>query len=165
MRGEYHSLDSLPLELIYKLMYYLDSKDYLTVSKINRYYQDQNLWRFNIQPKINKKWLGHFDDVNSHWFKQYLQEIDFKQYIADIYYCIFNENIDPIPKYNYQKIIYSRKKFDTRNFRNIINTNSFGQDIYIPKHNKVRIHQVYRIDCLSYNKLKRNHYHILALIY
>lgn len=146
-------------------MYYLGASDYLSISKINRYHQDQNLWRFNIQPKMTKTWVCNIEDLNSSWFKQYLEEIDFKQYIADISYCIFNENIDPIPKYRYQQIIYSRKKFDTRNFRNIIFRNMFGQDIYIPKHNKVRIHEMYRIDSLSYTQLKRYHYHILALIY
>lgn len=158
------TLGILPKEIIYKLMTYLDMTNYFNISRISHYYHILNLPRFSIEKRLRYNFTGEADFL-SDWVNIYYEEIGYREYLEDIYYSIFLENLEVTKKSTWSSIIFDRKPFDFRNFRKIIYHNEFKKEYLSQIQKKVKIHSVFRIDMISYMHLKRKYKHILALIY
>ena len=70
----------------------------------------------------------------------------------------------PTYLFKIDSILYTKNNFDYRNLRNIIYYGGFDKD-YKSQHDFIKVHGMYRIDRLSYLKIKKNNYSVLALIY
>lgn len=157
------NLNKLPKEIIYKLITYLSYTNYWSLAILNKYYLSLNLFRFKIQPNIINI-LGDYSYLKSD-ILEYFREATLKDYLTDIYYSMYSIDLDyPNSLFKVNSILYTKQDFDYSSFRDIINHNIFTKN-YKPKHSNIKLHIVYRIDRLSYLKIKRNHYFILALIY
>ena len=158
-------LGDIPRELILKLITYVDDTNFYNISIINKYFNKMKLERCIYQNRIIIN-FGDKEDMLSDWYLDYLKSVSLKQYLDDIYYSIFLESLEPQKKSIFRKIIIIKNKFNYRAFRNILYYNQFDKYNNINTNTKkIRFHTVYRIDLISYFKLKRNHMNILALIY
>ena len=155
--------NDLLLELLYRLIGYLPTNNYWALTLINKDTSHFRLERFIYISRIKNNYAD-YEDLTSKWYQRLLKNYDYKAYLDDIYYSIFINSLDPPKKLLCRRIIFKKTVNNYRGFRDILYYNRFKLiDDNIPK--LVIVHSMYRVDLVSYLRLKQKHPQVLALIY
>ena len=163
-------LTILPIELIYRLMAYLSISNLYHLSLTNKLINNYRLERFLYNQRLLTNY-GSPKDILEDWFIDFIKSKEYRyiDYLNDIYNSIFLQDLEPCKKSIFKQNIFKIKRlFDYRSFRKILIGNQFTQ--FPLQQNdyqsvKIRVHIMYRIDTISYLRLKNKHKNILALIY
>lgn len=171
--------NSLPSELIIKLIYYLDEKTLSEFSSTCVFIQNFNFKKLLIPYKVLYDYdMKYVIDKNNilEWFEHTLKRIydnnsmnDYLKDLCDTFDTIANNNIsDRIKKSS--DIIYSNLSVNRhQSIRCPVNreTHDFRIDNKPTdrRYIKTKLHSIMNINKFTYTHLRRNHFTVLGLIY
>ena len=165
----------LPNEIIIKISSYCTVNELCGLSNVNHIIAKLRLYRLCISNVACKRLCG-FDsyskiqyELNSEWFYPH-NDYTLCHYISDLYSIFFNRTITTVNDYIfYKKRKYTLEYKHSNKIKNILNNtyiltkNNQYDDNHLTLYK--RCHFVYRLNILTYNRLRLNNFNVLALIY
>lgn len=171
--------NSLPYELIIKLIYYLDSSSIKEFSNTCSYIKKYNFYRVLIPYKILDTY--EYRDILyscniKDWFNKNINLLYFEDnnysnnnilmLIEDLICIIDNtiiQNISTRIYFTNSNIMYSKRQYIHKNLKNT----SIETLLNLEKKeiSNVRLHEILRIPAIMYRRLRRSNFNVLALMY
>ena len=167
-------INSLPCELLIKLVYYLDKDSIIHFNIICQYIKNYNFCKLLLPYKILYMY-DLKDNIEKHsleyWFKNEMNPVyinkDIIYYIKDLKYILDNVIIQNVGKRIHRPghILYNILSFNIhRNLRRtfMVNETELINNI---KYTETRLHIIFRINRFTYTYMRKNHLTVLALMY
>jgi hypothetical protein len=169
-----NNFSKIPNEIILNISSKCSYNDIHTLSITCKRFNKLRLYRLYLSYLVTLRFIGSitYKDLKTE-FIEYFKPIDNKykyninDYLKDLNYFLFLDD-DLFKPIFIHANIYKYKYSCSRTLLNII---KYNHRLQVEKSNtdKLKIynrcHSVYRVNCIVYNHLRRNHFNILAIIY